>query len=327
VLSARTFTGKDEETIDDPDQISDAIKQPESLVWVDVQDPSDEDYDWIEQELSLHPLAMRDARKHGQRPKLDIYKTHSFLVTYSSLDDSATDLPEVDLFVGPDWLVTVRNCNAKGKTFGVDKVLERFRRTHNDELDGDEVGFLLYSVLDEIVIGYFDSVDEIEDRLEELETVIFEAAERSERTLQQELLGLRRSLLEFRRRVVPLRDVVQSILREEVPWVDDHNLLYFQDVLSHLLRVADQIDTQRELIGNAVDAHLATVANKMNVIMKKMTSWGAILICATIVTGVYGMNFANIPLLDNDFGYPFSIALMAAITVFGYLWFRKKDWL
>jgi magnesium transporter len=127
--------------------------------------------------------------------------------------------------------------------------------------------------------------------------------------------------------VVPLRDVVLAVLRQEVSWIDEHNLVYFQDVLNHLLRVVDQLDSQRELLGNAVDAHLATVANKMNVIMKKMTSWGAILICATIVTGIYGMNFKNIPLLDWDWGYYASLTLMAAITIVGYFWFRSKDWL
>jgi len=296
-------------------------------VWVDLLDPSDDDYDWIEREFSLHPLAMHDARRHGQRPKLEVYESHSFLVTYVSIEEGASDLPEVDVFVGDDWLVTVRNRNAAGQAFDIDPVRERFRRTHRGDDDVDSVGFLLYSLLDEIVLGYFDAVERTEDDLERFEGTIFLAAEHSERTVQQDLLRLRRELLQFRRRVVPMRDVVLSILRREVPWVDQRHLVYFQDVLNHLLRVVDQIDTQRELLGNAVDAHLATVANHMNVIMKKMTSWGAILICSTIVTGVYGMNFKNIPLPDNDWGYTISMGMMVGITLGGYVYFRRKDWL
>ena len=327
MLAAVAFEGVDERTIADPNRISDEVTRQGTLVWVDLLDPSDDDYDWIEREFSLHPLAMHDARRHGQRPKLEVYESHSFLVTYVSIEEGASDLPEVDVFVGDDWLVTVRNRNAAGQAFDIDPVRERFRRTHRGDDDVDSVGFLLYSLLDEIVLGYFDAVERTEDDLERFEGTIFLAAEHSERTVQQDLLRLRRELLQFRRRVVPMRDVVLSILRREVPWVDQRHLVYFQDVLNHLLRVVDQIDTQRELLGNAVDAHLATVANHMNVIMKKMTSWGAILICSTIVTGVYGMNFKNIPLLDNDWGYTISMGMMVGITLGGYVYFRRKDWL
>jgi magnesium transporter len=107
----------------------------------------------------------------------------------------------------------------------------------------------------------------------------------------------------------------------------DPRHLYFQDVLNHLLRAIEELDNQRELLGNAVDAHLAMQANDMNQIMKKMTSWGAILLGATVVTGIYGMNFRNIPLLDSEHGYWLAIASMLLITVGGYLYFKRKDWL
>ncbi|MBI2704198.1 MAG: magnesium/cobalt transporter CorA [Actinobacteria bacterium] len=328
VLSARVFSLDGERSIDDPDQISDEVANESVLVWVDLFDPTAEDYAWIEREFGLHPLAIDDARRHGQRPKIDIYDTHSFIVAYGALEDHPADLCEVDIFIGQRWLVTVRGANGVHVAWGLDHARDRFRRTRGEhEHRGDAVGFLLYSILDDLVSGYFDALDKTEDDLERLEAMIFTSSGDSQPTVQELLLDLRRKLLEFRRRAVPFRDVVLAILSGEVPWVDDHTRLYFNDLLNHLLRVVDQLDTQRELLSNAVDAQLATQANRMNVIMKKMTSWGAILIGATLVTGVYGMNFKNIPLLDSEYGYVFSVATMLVITIGGYFYFKRKDWL
>jgi len=326
VLSAIVFTDSQERAVEDPEEISHSLDRAGEMVWVDLEQPTEQDYAWIEQEFHLHPLAMGDARRTGQRPKLDLYGSHSFVVAYSGKTTDVTDLPEVDVFVGPDWLVTVRTANASGELFDVELARDRFRRTRGED-GGDAVGFLLYSILDELVLGYFDTIERIEDDIEDLEGTIFMGESATEPLVQRNMLALRRTLLQFRRRVVPLREVVTSILRREVPWVDLHNLMYFQDVLNHLLRAIDELDNQRELLGNAVDAHLAMQGNRMNVIMKKMTSWGAILICATMVTGIYGMNFHNLPLLENDYGYWVSLGMMLSITVGGYLYFKRKDWL
>ena len=167
-------------------------------------------------------------------------------------------------------------------------VAKRFERTR----DGPQHRRLpALHVLDAVVDTYFDALDTTEDELETIESRIFETVGRTEQVLQQDLLALRRELLLFRRRVVPLRDVLQVILRQEVHPLGDDAQRYFQDVLDHILRVTDTLETQRELLGNAVDAHLAVVNNHMNDIMKKMTSWGAILFGAALITGIYGMNF------------------------------------
>jgi magnesium transporter len=134
-------------------------------------------------------------------------------------------------------------------------------------------------------------------------------------------------MITFRRRVVPLRDVVLSLLRREVPWVEEASIVYFEDVFDHLLRVLDQIDTQRELMGNVVDASLALTSNRMNEVMKKMTSWGAILIVATLIAGIYGMNFTNMPELHWRFGYYGALGLMLVTTSCLYFYFRRKNWL
>jgi magnesium transporter len=182
-------------------------------------------------------------------------------------------------------------------------------------------------LLDTLVDGYFDATDEAEDALEQLEDRIFGEQLHDERVVQQELFDIRRRLLVFRRAVVPLREVVAALLRREVEVIDDHTVVLLQDVYDHVLRSIDLIDGQRELMGNAVDAHLAIISNRMNSVMKKMTSWGAILLLSTLVAGIYGMNFKHMPELGWELGYAWALGLMALITLVGYRFFKSKDWL
>jgi len=302
----------------DPSDISEVVGQEGRLLWVDLADADDADFECIAGEFDLHPLAMEDARKHGQRPKLELYPTHAFVVAYSE------SLCEVDLFVGPDWLVTVRGRNDSGGAWEMAAARRRFDRTR---ANGPSVGLLLYTILDELVDGYFRAADSVEDELEELEERIFGEDMPEERAIQQDLFDVRRRLLLFRRAVVPLREVINALLRREVRWLDDTAVLLLQDVYDHVLRVIDTIDSQRELMGNAVDAHLAIISNRMNQVMKTMTSWGALLLGSTLIAGIYGMNFEHMPELHWRYGYAMAIGMMVLLTVAGYFAFRRRDWL
>lgn len=293
--------------------ISDFVGRADRVLWAHVTEPSEGDLDCLAEEFALHPLAMEDIRERHQRPKLETYPTHSFLVAYTG------DIEEVEMFVGMGWLVTVAD-----STVNLDKVRARFERTRPDPVS---VGFLVYTILDELVDGYFDATDKAEDTIERIEDLIFEESTPDEQTVQKELFDVRRQLVEFRRAVVPLRDVVASLMRREADWVDDATATHLQDVYDHVLRAVDLLDSQRELMGNAVDAHLAIISNHMNAVMKRMTSWGAILLGSTLVAGIYGMNFVHMPELEWRLGYPFALGLMLLITVGGYRWFRSRDWL
>jgi magnesium transporter len=288
--------------------------------WIDAVDPTDEELACLETEFGLHPLALEDVRKHAQRPKLEQYPNHSFLVAKSAA------LQEVDLFWGDDWLVSVRERDEDGATWPADAARRRFERAQRQEAT---TGFLVYLLLDELVDGYFVAVDLAEDRLEAIEDDVFGARERTidETEVQQRLFDIRRELLLFRRAVTPLRDVVAALMRDGPLGFDDDTRTHLQDVYDHVLRVVDLVDAQRELMGNAVDAHLAIISNRMNQVMKTMTSWGAILLGATLVAGIYGMNFDHMPELGWTFGYPMALGIMAAITVVGFWYFRRKDWL
>ncbi|MDQ4068512.1 MAG: magnesium/cobalt transporter CorA [Actinomycetota bacterium] len=302
----------------EPEDVSEAIKHDDQLVWVDVVAPDEADLAVVQEEFSLHPLAMEDVRERHQRPKLEHYPTHAFLVAYTA------EQAQVDIFIGPTWLITVREDDTAENVSFIEGARKRFERTRPEHTT---VGFLLYVILDELVDGYFTRNDEVEDELEELEERIFGERERDERLVQHELFEVRRHLLLYRRMAVPLRDVLAALLRREVVWVDEYALTHLQDVFDHVLRVIDIIDNHRELMGNAVEAHLAIVSNRMSKVMKRMTSWGAILLGSTLVTGVYGMNFRHMRELEWEWGFWWALSLMAFVTIAGYLWFRAKDWL
>jgi magnesium transporter len=317
VITARCYPDGTVREID-PADVSEAIKIDDQLVWVDLVAPDDADLKVVQEEFSLHPLALEDVRERHQRPKLEHYPDHAFVVVYTA------ERREIDIFVGPTWLVTVRQGDTSEETAFLEGARRRFERTRSDHVT---VGFLLYVILDELVDGYFTRNDEMEDRLEDLENEIFSEEPNTERAIQEELYDVRRRLLAYRRLAMPTRDVLSALLRGEVEWVDQNALTHLQDVYDHVLRAIDMVDTHRELMGNAVDAHLAIISNHQNRVMKRMTSWGAILLGSTLIAGIYGMNFEHIPELAWGLGYPFALAVMATITGVGYWWFKRRDWL
>lgn len=327
MLKATVFTAEGTETID-PEKISDVIGSEGVLLWVDVVDLDDRDMEMLTGEFSIYDLVLEDVAEHGQRPKLEVYGGWAHLVGYAATGDR-TDMAEVDLLVGAGWMVSVRSSSRQGRLFDVAPTIERFERTRAGSI---EVGLLLYMMFDDMVDRYFDVVDRAEDSLEEIEADLFAVEDEGadpdhDRRVQRNLLHERRALILMRRRIVPMRDVALGLLRGEMPWIDPASMLYMQNVLDHLLRLVDQIDTQRELLGNVVDAHLALQANRMNEVMKKMTSWGAILIVASLIAGIYGMNFSNMPELHWHFGYFAALGLMVVCTAGLWVYFKRKDWL
>lgn len=325
MLSVFAFDAKGPRVIDDPNEISELIKRPKTVVWADLEHPTDADLEHLQSEFGLHPLAMEDVKRQGQRPKFDMYENHSYLVAYASTNEYR-DLSEVDIFVGRNWLITVHEQQEDEAEFDITSVRERAQRTQAKNIT---VAFLLYTVLDEIVDTYFGAVDRIGVRVDDIEERIFgdEDPERDERPLQREMLQIRKEVLGFRRRVVPLREVLLQLLRDDLPFMGPNSRHYYEDVFDHVMRITDEIDNQRELIGNAVDAHLAMVSNQMNATMKKMTSWGAILIVSTLISGIFGMNFDDMPQLHWRHGFYLSLVVMVGMTTGFYLYFKKKRWI
>ena len=271
-------------------------------MWADLRPPHDGDLGWLREEFNLHPLAIEDASKHGQRPKLEHFNTHAFIVAYAA-DPRTREMVEVDLFVGENWLITVHERTPAGGMFDMDDCQDRVCRTKPTHPSSS---FLFYIVLDAIVDTYFSMVDVLGEEVDALEERIFfdPDPETDEYAVQRDMLESRKRLLGFRRRVAPLREVLLTLLREDLPWMARDARQHLQDVFDHVMRVTEEIDMRRELVRNAVDAHLALASNHMNRIMKAMTSWGAILIVATVIAGVYGMNFTYMPELRLEVRLP-----------------------
>ncbi|MGE0878095.1 MAG: magnesium/cobalt transporter CorA [Acidimicrobiia bacterium] len=323
-IGVTCYRGGAAETNHAPEDISELVNAPGTVVWVDLADPSEADLGMLAEEFALHPLAIEDAIERHQRPKIEVFASHAFAVAYSR------HLSEVAIFIGPTWVITVRSSNHNGHLDGHREPWdpsEARRRVERHGLDRIDVGILVYVIFDELVDGYFDEIDEHEDRLEIIEEHVFAEQITEERGVQRDLFEIRRHLMVFRRAVVPLREVVGAMLRREVPWVTGDAVVLLQDVYDHVLRAIDLIDGQRELMGNAVDAHLAIISNRMNQVMKKLTAWGAILFGASIIAGIYGMNFTHMPELRWYFGYPLAVGLMVILMSALYVIFRKRDWL
>jgi magnesium transporter len=319
----------------DPTDVSDCLGQPGALLWVDVQDPTGDDITCLTEEFGVHHLAVEDLTEPAPRPRLAMFDTHFLLSVRDCLFDGEGGFStrEVDLLFGDGWLLSVRKPGEEGDPpMPVNDVVERFERTRR--LDGaTDEGFLLFVFLDTIVDRFFDVSDAVEDRLEEIEDDIFADPTRvrssgpADRSVTERLYRLRHDLIGYRRVVSPLRDAVNPLLRNEVDFLGEAAVLHLRDVYDHVLRAVEVSEAHRDLLTGALDAHLSLVSNRMNLVMKRATSWAAILVCATLVAGIYGMNFKHMPELDWRFGYPLALGSMALIAVVLYFTFKRRDWL
>jgi magnesium transporter len=320
VLTCRLYReGKLAEEGFEPARVSDFLADPESLVWLDLEDPGPADLTLIEEEFGLHPLAVEDASKGGQRPKVDVYEGFFFIVMHAlRLDAGELTDQELHVFVGKQYLITIRYAPA----FDLAPVLRRWER--QPELTREGGGFLLYALLDEVVDGYFQVVERLEDASDDLEDLVF--SERVPEDIQQRIFALKKKAIEFRRLVIPLREVL-DLLQEEPRLVTGPLAAYYRDVLDHVIRTSEFIDNVRELLTTVLEAHLSQVSNRLNVVMKQLTSWASIILVPTLIAGVYGMNFRHMPELSWLFGYPFALGLMAASGVALFVAFKRRGWL
>jgi magnesium transporter len=305
------------------EQISDVLNQPDQLLWIDVTDPTEEDFARIHQEFNFHPLAMEDVARQHQRPKIDVYDGYVLIVFYGlSIGDSAKPEPrltQVGIFVGSNYVVTIHDALVPA----LDETSERWCR-NVEQLGSHNVSLLLYSILDAIVDAYFPLLDDISERLEELEEQVFTADSAS---TQQEIFGIKKQLVTMRKHIAPERDVMNVLLRRDTQIFDQSVIVYFQDVYDHILRVTDAIDTFRDLLSSALDFHLAAASNRLNQVMKTLTASSIILMGMTLVASVYGMNFDHMPELHWHLGYAWALGLMAVIGASLFMLFRRIDWL
>ncbi len=303
----------------DPDQVSDLLEEKDALVWLDIEDPSDSELSLIQEEFALHPLAIEDAQHKHQRPKIEPYESFYFVVVHGlEADTDGLRDHEVHAFVGTNYLITLRYRPA----FSLDRVLKRWER--QPDLVKEGAGFLLYALLDDVVDGYFDVVDRLEERTEQVEDSVF--SEEPPEGIQERIFRVKKQVIEFRRLVMPLREVL-TVLQQNAELVTPALQAYYRDVADHVIRALEFIDNLRDLLTTAFEAHLSQVSNRLNIVMKQVTSWAAILLVPTLIAGIYGMNFAFMPELDEPWGYPFALGVMAAASLALYRVFKRREWL
>lgn len=303
-------------------EVSDYLHDPSATVWLDMCSPTEADFDTISEELNLHELAVGAVFDRHQRPKLDRYDTHAFMTAYAVRLDPDTGVlvkSELAAFITPHALVTVRH----DEDFDIDQVVERW--DNSMELAKSGVGFLLHGLLDYVVDGHFEVIQTLDDEIESLEDLMF--AERPDQTdLQRRALALRKSLVFVRRVVLPMREVVNSLMRRDLHLVDDQMAPYFQDVYDHVLRVTEWTESLRDLVTTLRETQLNLQSNRLNSIMKKVTGWAAIIAVPTAITGYYGQNIP-FPGYQQTWGYWVSTSVVVGLSVGLYVLFRRKDWL
>jgi magnesium transporter len=304
------------------DRISDHLEDQNTTIWLDLRDPDHDDLLVLQQEFGLHPVAIEDALLDRERPKIDRYDTHLFMTVYGARLDTATGelaTSELSAFVLPQALITVR------KDDGLDIGMVVARWDASPDLAKNGVGFLLHGLLDLIVDGHFEAVQSLDDSVEELEDNLFDDTPKN-MSVHRRSFELRKSLVLLRRVVLPMREVLNTLMRRDVRVVDAEMMPYYQDVYDHVLRATEWTESLRDLVTTILETNLTIQGNRMNVITKKVTSWAAIIAVPTFITGFYGMNVPY-PGFSNHVGLIVAVAIMLVSGVGLYAVFRRNDWL
>jgi magnesium transporter len=313
VLEAEDFPVQD---------ISEHIRQPGVTVWLDMCAPDADDLATIGEELNLHQLAVEDAVQERQRPKLDRYDSHLFITAYAVALDTTTgqlDTFEVAVFATHSALVTVR----KSDQFDIEGVVARWDAS--PDLAKHGVSFLLHGLLDFVVDGHFSAVQTLDDEIETLEDLLFDD-KRPEVAVQRRSFELRKSLVQLRRVVLPMREVVNSLMRRDLHIVADAMAPYYQDVYDHVLRATEWTESLRDLVTTILETNLTIQGNRLNVITKQVTSWAAIIAVPTAITGFYGQNVPY-PGFGHESGFYTSTIIIVLLSTGLYVLFRRWDWI
>jgi magnesium transporter len=291
-------------------------------IWLDVRDPGHDELALLSEEFGLHPLAVQAALRRSQRPRLDRYRGYSFLTAYGTRLDSGTGAlttSEVSAFITSQALITVR----KDDRLDISAVVARW--DESPDLAKFGVGYLLYGLLDYLVDGQLETVQRLDDRMEDLEDLLFAAVPRGAE-LQRSTFQLRKSLVLLRRVVTPMSQVVGELTRHDLSIVGEGLLPYFQDVHDQTLRANERIDGLRDLVSSVLETNMTIQGNRMNDITKKVTGWAAIIAVPTLITGFFGMNVPY-PGFGQQAGLVAATAVIVVAGLVLYLVFRHRDWL
>lgn len=303
-----------------PADISEYIKDSGTTVWVDIRDPGPAEAQLLSEEFEFHPLAVEDACKGDQRPKIEEYEGYVFIVAYTlPPPTNGMELTpiEVHAFIGRNYVVTVHH----GPAPPLDEASRRWGR--GDAMLNAGVGFLAYTVFDAMVDAFFPAIDHIGDRIDECEREIFKHPEQD---FVPEILSLKRGLVELRRVLAPMRDVFLLMLRHDLPLFAPESRVYFQNVYDHVTRQLENLEVLRELATGALDAYMTVLSNRLNATMQTLTVFTIALAFLGAVFGAWGMN-VDLPFAGSKHAFWIIVSVVAVIVLAGFAWARRQRWL
>jgi magnesium transporter len=298
-----------------------ACREPGSFTWIGLYEPTEQEFDSIRREFELHELAVEDAIKAHQRPKLEVYGDTVFIVlkTARYVDpQEVIRVGEILIFLGRDFIITVRHGEAS-ELHGV-----RTRLEGDPELLRHGPGAVLHAIVDRVVDDYMPAIVGLGEDIDQVENEVFSDIRTNP---AERIYKLKREVLEFSRAAGPLVEPVERLARGHYEVIPPEVRAYFRDVNDHLLRAHEQLESYRDLLTSILEANLAQVTVRQNEDVRKISAIVAILAVPTMVAGIYGMNFEHMPELGWTFGYPLVLAVMASICLFLYRYFKRAGWL
>ena len=302
------------------DEIGTYLSRPERFVWVGLKEPAAGELAAMQHEFGLHELAVEDARHGHQRPKVEEYGDSLFVVLHMiEIVDGDLVVGEVDIFAGPNYVLSVRNKASKGFAD------VRARCEREPHLLENGAGFVLYALMDSVVDRYFPVLDLLETELETLEARMFGGT--SARANIEAMYELKQKLMVLKHAVGPLFEGVGKLYGGRVPKVCAGTQDYYRDVYDHLSRLNQSVDSLREMVTTALSVNLSLIALQENETTKRLAACAALVAVPTLIAGVYGMNFKHMPELGWEYGYPLAVSMMVALDVYLFTRFRKSGWL
>lgn len=303
------------------DDIGQALARHEGFVWVALRDPTDAELGQLQASLNLPSLAVEDASKGHQRPKLEEYGDLLFAAMHLlGSGPEGLVVGEVHVFVGPRFIVSVRHRNAQG-FLGVRERCER-----EPHLLRKGPGYVFYALMDAVVDRYFPLIDAVEAELEALEAGIFDPQVDRQSQVRR-LFALKQRLATLRHAVAPLLEATSKLHGGRVPQVCEEVQDYFRDVHDHLIRILASIDGGRDTIASATQVNLTLVTMEESVVTKRLAAWAAIFAASTALAGIWGMNFETMPELKWAWGYPMALGGIVAVCGLLYWRFKRSGWL
>jgi magnesium transporter len=301
-------------------EISSYVARPDCFVWVALKDPEPAELQDMQNEFGLHELAVEDAQHGHQRPKIEEYDHALFVVLHLiERDNGDLNVGEVAIFAGANYVLSVRSRAERGFAD------VRARCEQEPELLRHGAGYVLYALIDAVVDRYFPILDSIESAIEDIEERIF--ADQPDREQIEALYSAKRRLMTLKHATEPLLEGTAKLFGGRVPQLCVSLQDYFRDVYDHLLRLNQAIDSLRDMVNTGVSVTISLISIQENAVTKRLASYGALVTVPTLIAGVYGMNFQNMPELSWIWGYPFALVTMVAIDLYLFYRFRKAKWL